>query len=96
MRSCYFQTLKKVYSEALKRVTTKVSTTGIAQPRYEIACWADFFSLYVDAYGLDPQLVLELPLDEVEHIALNKSAYDSWVAGEKEKAMKKSRKKGGK
>ncbi|MGX7075346.1 hypothetical protein [Globicatella sanguinis] len=53
--------------------------------------------MYVDAYGLDPQLVLELPLDEVEHIALNKSAYDSWLTGEKHKAAKKaSKKKGGK
>lgn len=55
-------------------------------------CWADFFSLYVDAYGLDPQLVMDLPLDEIEHIAMNKTAYDSWVAGAQEEAIEKAKK----
>lgn len=77
--------LQRFCSRSCKK---KINDFNPPIPQFEIACWGDLFCYYVDFYNLEPSLVLELSLDELQHIALNRTVFQSWENQTNELAKK--------
>lgn len=47
----------------------------------------DFYTLYVDIVGISENTFWNMPISFVKTAAMNKQAYDGWIASEKAKML---------